>query len=88
MVQVQYAKSAVKDLKKIEKKVALRIVKKVKENAEMKNPLARAKALTGILTGLYRYRIGDYRVIFEMRDGETISILLVLSVQHRKDIYR
>ncbi|HEX3313620.1 MAG TPA: type II toxin-antitoxin system RelE/ParE family toxin [Gemmataceae bacterium] len=43
------------------------------------------KRLKGEFAGLFRYRVGDWRVIF--RIDETASRVLVLAVAHRKDIY-
>ena len=50
------------------------------------DPRKAGKALAGNLKGLWRYRIGDYRLICEIRDKELI--ILALSVGHRKDVYR
>jgi mRNA interferase RelE/StbE len=44
----------------------------------------RGKGLTANLAGLWRYRVGDYRVIREIQDGE----LLVLQVAHRSEVCR
>ena len=40
---------------------------------------------TGGLAGLWRYRIGDYRLIAEISDG-TVTIV-VLEIGHRRDVY-
>lgn len=87
-VQLVYTKHALSNLKALDKKIALRIVKKVTANSALDNPLARAKALTGSLQGKYRYRVGDYRVIFTVDATGTVTILTVITIQHRKDIYR
>jgi len=47
-------------------------------------PLKHASALINTTLGMYRFRIGDYRAIFDI-DKENI---VVLRVGHRKDIYR
>nr|WP_137154523.1 type II toxin-antitoxin system RelE/ParE family toxin [Rhizobium sp. FKL33] len=44
------------------------------------------KPLTGDLGGLWRYRVGDYRIICELRDAQLF--VLVVTVDHRKDVYR
>jgi mRNA interferase RelE/StbE len=44
------------------------------------------KILTGKLKSLYRYRVGDYRVIYDVNDAQ--KIVKVLSIKHRKEIYR
>jgi mRNA interferase RelE/StbE len=43
-------------------------------------------ALTGDLKGRWRYRVGDYRVLCELRDHELL--VLVVAIGHRKEIYR
>ena len=50
------------------------------------NPRGTGKALTNNLKGLWRYRIGDYRLICEIRDKELV--ILALAIGHRKEIYR
>lgn len=50
-----------------------------------KNPKALGDMLTGDKAGLWRYRVGDYRVICEMLDHELI--VQVIRVGHRKEIY-
>ena len=44
------------------------------------------KALTGPLGGLWRYRIGDFRVICEIQDGELR--VLVVELGNRREVYR
>lgn len=87
-LRILYSYGAEKDLLVLEKYIARRIVVKIEANASMIDPLARAKALTGILEGRYRYRIGDYRVIFTLNDAGQVCILKVLRIKHRKDVYR
>lgn len=53
---------------------------------ETDNPRIHGKALTGNLAGLWRYRIGDYRLIAEIKDDK-LSILAI-SIGHRREIYR
>jgi mRNA interferase RelE/StbE len=48
--------------------------------------LTTGKALQGQLAGYWRYRVGDYRLIFQIKDGELI--ILVIEIGHRKEIYR
>ena len=49
------------------------------------NPRTTGKALTGKLSGLWRYRTGNYRLICQIRDQELV--ILVITIGHRKDIY-
>jgi mRNA interferase RelE/StbE len=87
-VSIVYSPDARKDLLRLEKKVALRIVHKIAENAELSDPLVRAKPLAGVLAGKYRYRIGDYRAIFMLDAEGRVCILTVLRIKHRKEVYR
>ncbi len=50
------------------------------------DPRAFGKALTANRTGQWRYRVGDYRILCELRDEEII--VLVIDVGHRSTIYR
>ena len=76
---------AIEDLKKLDQSVSGRIINKVK-NYLIKNPEKLGKPLKGHFKGLLRYRVGDYRVIFVL-DYETKK-LIILAVNHRKNIYR
>lgn len=53
-----------------------------------KNPYAHPniKRLRGTLTGYFRYRAGDWRVIYEVNDDQILVIVLVIA--HRRNIYR
>ena len=42
--------------------------------------------MSGAWAGHWRYRVGDYRLICELRDGELV--VLVLKVGHRREVYR
>jgi mRNA interferase RelE/StbE len=87
-VRLIFSDQAFKDLKKITSLVAKRIARKIKENSELQNPLSRAKPLQGALENLYRYRIGDYRAIFEINNDGIVTVLIILRVKHRKDVYK
>ncbi|MBD3191659.1 MAG: type II toxin-antitoxin system RelE/ParE family toxin [Candidatus Heimdallarchaeota archaeon] len=73
---------AVKDLDKLEEKVKERIISTLKEYNE--NPFSHAKKLTNPKLGSYRFKIGDYRVVFDI-DTNTI---VILRIGHRKSIYK
>ncbi len=57
-----------------------------KNLVETENPRIHGKALTGNPAGLWRYRIGDYRLIAEIKDSQLT--VLALSIGHRRDVYR
>ena len=78
---------ALQDLLSLPRISADRITKKTLWFAEQKNPLSFAKVLGGRYDGVYRFRVGDYRVLFEVFPDRCISILMVLRVKHRRDAY-
>ena len=67
----------------VQKLVASYIKHKL-ENTD--NPRAYGKALLGEKKDLWRYRIGNYRLIVEIQDDKLI--ILILSFGHKKDVYR
>jgi mRNA interferase RelE/StbE len=83
--KVTWHEDVVGDLKRLDRTKAREIVEKVDEHLS-KEPLALGKPLKGIFRGLHRYRCGDYRVIFTIERKE--ERLMVLTVGHRKDVYR
>ena len=87
-IQLVYTAAARKALKQIDTHIALRIVDKIHENTQLPDPSVRAKALTGNLAGLYRYRVGNYRVVFAVTQDNIIAIYTVLTIKHRKNVYR
>ena len=87
-VSIIYSSDALKQLKRLPVALSKRIVTKVADNANQSNPILRAKPLVGKLSGRYRYRVGDYRVVFVLDEKGKIIVLTVLSVKHRKDIYK
>ncbi|OGC82074.1 MAG: hypothetical protein A2V81_02895 [Candidatus Abawacabacteria bacterium RBG_16_42_10] len=87
MHQVIYTEKANEDLRNIDYSVAKRILKKILFFANQKDPLAFAKRLTNTDLGAYRFRIGDYRAIFDTDRQGNIYLLKILRIKHRKDIY-
>lgn len=63
-----------------------RILRYLKDLDGIEDPRSKGRALTGPLSGFWRYRIGDYRVICEIDEGRLVVIALI--VGHRGDIYR
>ncbi len=78
---------AVKELGKLDRQVQKDILAYCDTRiAGTEDPRRFGKALTGPFRGLWRYRVGDYRLICHIKDRELI--VLVLSAGHRRDIYR
>jgi mRNA interferase RelE/StbE len=87
MFKIEYTKNAVKDLRRLEKQTAKRILKKMDFFSKQEDPLSFAKKLTDSSLGEYRFRIGDYRVLFDLNQDGSLQILMVLSVKHRREAY-
>ena len=87
MYQVQFTASAVKQLGKMDKQI-VRLLKNwiVKNLVDCDDPRVHGKALTGNLKGIWRYRVGDYRLFAEIKDS--VLIILIIDVGHRKDVYK
>ena len=85
---LQYSNRVEKDFRKLDKKQVERIVLKLEVYCANKNPLQFAKALSGNLQGIFCFRIGVYRVIFEKDARARITILTILRIKHRKEVYR
>ncbi len=78
---------AKKDLSNLGKKISVRILDKLDFFIYSGKPLKYAKKLTDHDTGTYRFRVGNYRAIFDIDKKGKITVLLVLRVKHRKEVY-
>lgn len=87
MYQIVYTKEAQNDLRKLGLAIAQRVVRKLDFFLHQANPLNFAKKLTDSRLGTYRFRVGLYRVIFDLDKKGQINILMILRIKHRKDIY-
>lgn len=81
------SQSAENDLRDMEKHLAKHILDKLGYFSFTKNPLYYAKPLKGTLKGLYRFRIGEYRALFNIDTKGRITILVVLRIKHRSEVY-
>ena len=82
MFRVVLTRRALKDLKNIDEDNRHKIAAKLKEY--IKEPLKYARKLINPKIGTYRFRIGTYRVIFDI-DNE---IIVILRIGHRRSIYK
>ena len=82
--RVTYKNSAVRDIKKMPPQIKTRIKKKLEFFYNLADPLENAQALTKPADAQYRWRIGTYRVLFDV-EKDTI---VILRIQHRKEVYR
>ena len=86
--RIELTATAAKQLGKLGKGEAKRITTFLRQRlATLENPRSTGKALTGPQLGIYwRYRIGDWRIISDIQDD--VLCILVIEVDHRRDIYR
>lgn len=84
---IDYTDTAKGQLRKLDKQTARRIMDFMDERvAGLENLRSTGKSLTGPLGGLWRYRVGDYRVICDLQDAALR--VLVVQVGNRREIYR
>ena len=86
MYQIEFIKSALKDLQDIDKKDRAKILKEIELLAQ--NPfseLLKYKKLKAS-ENLFRIRIGDYRVIYNIEHEKLV--VLIIRIGHRREVYR
>ncbi len=84
---VSFGEDAKKSLKQLDRQVAKRLTRFMRERvAVADDPRTLGRALGGDLSGFWRYRVGDYRIICELHDD--VLVVLVIDVGHRKEVYK
>jgi mRNA interferase RelE/StbE len=77
---------ALQELQKLDRQAQKEIIAYLDERiATPEDPGRFGKPLRAALTGLWRYRVRDYRILCQIQDG--ILLVLVVSVGHRKNVY-
>lgn len=84
MYRYEFTPQAISQLKKLTPDIQAKIIKKLEYFLSTGYPLTYASHLTNYAIGQYRFRIGDYRVIFDVEE----EIIIILALGHRKDIYK
>jgi mRNA interferase RelE/StbE len=84
--RIEFDSSAEKALRKVDPAWQARIVAYLEELVTLPDPRVRGKSLTGKLTGLWRYRTGDYRIVCQIQDD--VLIVRVIKIGHRRDVYK
>ncbi len=84
---VEFDRAAARDLRKLGAQAETRVLNFLRQRiAGSENPRRLGSALTGDLTGLWRYRVGDYRIVAAIEDDR--FVVLVVAVGHRREVYR
>lgn len=84
MHKIEYAKGVAKDLKGLPKEVSSRAQLIIEKNLAQ-DPY-QGKPLKGVYRGLWKYRVGDYRIIYKIE--QTKLVVFVLRIRHRREVYR
>ena len=83
---VEYSKTAMNTIRKMDSSTSKLIRTWIEKNLiNTKNPRIKGKALTGDLKGLWRYRVGDYRILAYIQYDKIV--ILILDIGHRSKIY-
>jgi mRNA interferase RelE/StbE len=85
--KIEFDPAALKELRKLDKPVEKRILKFLRERvAKLDDPRQVGSRLQGAMSGLWKYRVGDYRLICSLVNDRLV--VLVLRVGHRREIYK
>jgi len=85
--RVRVDDKAAKQIENLDKTVSGRILKFLRQLETFDNPRSKGEPLIEErFKGLWRYRVSDYRVLCDIRDGELV--VLVVDVEHRSKVYR
>ena len=82
--QLLYKKPAIKEIQKLQSQVKKRLKLKLEWFASQKDPRNFSKPLTKPADAQYRFRVGNYRILFDIEDQK----IIILYIQHRRDVYR
>jgi len=84
--KIEFDAEVEKELRKLGHTAQKKIITFLKEKIILSdNPRLLGKPLSGDLTGVWRYRVGDYRILAQLEDKN--FIVLVIHVGHRKNVY-
>ena len=86
--KVELSAQAQKNLKQLDPQITRRILAFLHSRvAELEDPRSIGEALKGSkLVEFWKYRVGDYRIIYAIDDGE--RVLTILRIAHRREAYR
>jgi mRNA interferase RelE/StbE len=84
--RVEFDSDAARDLRKLGAVAQGSILRYLRQRiATAENPRRFGKPLTGDLKGLWRYRVGDYRIVAEIEDDRFVVLIVILG--HRREVY-
>jgi mRNA interferase RelE/StbE len=83
--ELRFTKEAKEQLRNLDNPTAKQIARKINWLVENTDSIPH-RALVGNLSGLFRYRISDYRVLYYL--DYQLRVLLVVEIGHRRDVYK
>ena len=84
--RIEFTDRALRQMKALDPQMKRQVFRYLQERiVGDEDPRRFGKALTGDLLGLWRYRVGDHRVVCQLKDAELL--VLVLKVAHRRSVY-
>ncbi|HEU4346847.1 MAG TPA: type II toxin-antitoxin system RelE/ParE family toxin [Actinoplanes sp.] len=83
--EIEWTASALRELRKLDKPIARRIVRAVTALSRDPRPAA-SRALVGQPAGVLRIRVGDHRVIYHVDDG--VLLVTIVRAAHRREVHR
>lgn len=87
MWRLEFSKRADKQLSKMDPGIRRVVLAWLLKNVDgCEDPRAHGTGLTANRSGKWRYRVGDYRILCEIRDEELV--VLAIEIGHRRDIYQ
>jgi mRNA interferase RelE/StbE len=84
--KIQWAESAAKEYAKLDKPIREQIDKFIAKLSERDDPTSLGKPLTANLSGLWRYRVGNYRIGAKIH--KEVFTVLIVAVKHRSIVYK
>ena len=85
MYKIEFEKKAKKQFYKLSRDVQEKLTKAIDEKLSI-NPQKYLIPLVGDMTGLYKFRVGDYRLLCTKKNDE--FLVLVVKVKHRREVYK
>lgn len=85
--KIIYSKDALKFLSKLDKKSISRIREAI-SGLTCQPPVGDIKAMQGYHDGRMRLRVGSWRIIYRLKDEQTVEIIFVIDIGNRGDIYK
>ena len=82
-MRIEFTPHSIRDLHRLPRSIQIRIAEKIRFFSKQDNPLKFAERLSKPALGSFRFRIGDYRVVFDLMDGT----IFVLKIAKRDEVY-